>query len=159
MKLKQITFTGPAIDDVDILDRLPSALAELLRQHNGFIQFSGGLHVRGACKRPAWHSLRAAWLGHEAFHRLYSDVNPDDIPFAEDCLGDQYLLREDAVWKLAAETGDVEPQDATLEEFLEQAQDDPAEYLGLHPLLQFQAEGGSLKPGELLASWPPFCTE
>jgi hypothetical protein len=159
MKLEHITYTGPASDDAELLDRLPEELADLLRQINGFIQFHGGLHLRGACKQPAWHSLRAAWLGKEAFHRLYPAVEEDDIPFAEDCLGDQFLLRDDEVWKLSAETGDVESLEVSFDEFLEQAQDDPVEFLGLHPLLQFQQEGGALEPGQLLSSYPPFCTE
>lgn len=58
-----MTFTGPPLDDEDLLARLPAKLAGLLRQVNGFIQFHGGLHVRGACREPAWHSLRDAWDG------------------------------------------------------------------------------------------------
>ena len=36
---------------------------------------------------------------------------------------------------------------------------DPVEFLLLQPLLQYQDEGGTLKPGELLSVYPPFCTE
>jgi hypothetical protein len=159
MKLEHITFTGPAIDDHDLLDQLPKTLANLLQQTNGFIQYHGGLHVRGACKAPAWHSLRAAWLGDEAFYRHYPELTADDIPFGEDCLGDQFFLRDAVVWRLFAETGETESLEVNLSQFMKETQDDPGEELGLHPLLQFQRDGGKLEPGQLLSADPPFCTE
>src|SRR5437016_6339491 len=118
MKLENLNYTGPAIDDPEILAKLPKGLAELLQENNGFIQYHGGLHMRGACKAPDWHSLRDAWLGEHAFHRLYPDVKPDDIPFAEDCLGDQFLLRGGEVWHLYAETGEVEALEANFKQFM-----------------------------------------
>jgi hypothetical protein len=159
MELTFVTFTGPPVDDEEVLSRLPAPLAGLLRQINGFIQFHCGLHVRGACREPAWHSLRDAWLGEQAFHRLYPDVRAEDIPFAEDCLGDQFLLRDGQVCRLLAETGEMEPLGVSLAAFLRAAQADPIEYLDLHPLLRFQQEGGSLEPGQLLATFPPFCVQ
>lgn len=159
MKLDHVTYTGPAVDDPDILAKLPNSLAELLRQINGYIQYHGGLHVRGACIEPRWHSLRDAWEGDTAFHRLYPAVKPSDIPFAEDCLGDQFLLRGGDVWRLYAETGEVESLEVTFKEFLEQVATDAVEFLGFHPLLEYQKDGGQLSPGKLLAAYPPFCTE
>ena len=157
MELKHVTFTGPPLDDEEMLARLSANHAGLLRQINGFIQFEGGLHVRGACRAPAWHSLRDAWEGEAAFHRLYPEVRPEDVPFAEDCLGDQFLLRDGQVWRLWAETGEIESLEVGLGGFFEAVQADPVEYLSLHPLLQFQREGGRLEPGQLLAAFPPFC--
>jgi hypothetical protein len=159
VELNNLTFTGPPLDDEDLLARLPTNLADLLRQINGFIQFQGGLHVRGACGEPAWHSLRDAWDGDAAFHRLYPEVRPDDVPFAEDSLGDQFFLRNRRVWRLAAETGEVESLGVGLGGFFEAVEADPVEFLSLHPLLEFQREGGRLEPGQLLAAFPPFCTK
>jgi hypothetical protein len=159
MKLEHVTYTGPPLDDEDLLARLPSNLAGLLRQLNGFIQFHGGLHVRGACREPAWHALRDAWEGESAFHRLYPEVRPEDVPFAEDCLGDQFLLRDGQVVKLAAETGEVEPLGVGLGGFFQAVEADPAGFLSLQPLIHFQEDGGRLAPGQLLAAFPPFCTK
>jgi hypothetical protein len=159
VELKHVTFTGPPLDDEEMLARLSANHAGLLRQINGFIQFEGGLHVRGACREPAWHSLRDAWEGEAAFYRLYPEVRPEDVPFAEDCLGDQFLLRDGRVWQLAAETGEIESLEVGLGGFFEAVQADPVEYLSLHPLLQFQREGGRLEAGQLLAAFPPFCTK
>jgi hypothetical protein len=157
MKLEHVTFVGPPMDDADILARLPPDFAGLLQQLNGFVQFHGGLHVRGACREPDWHSLRDAWVEENALHRLYPEVRPEDVPFGEDCMGDQFLLREGLVWRLAAETGEMESLGTSFGDFLHSAQADPVEHLSMQPLLQFQQEGGTLEPGQLLASFPPFC--
>jgi hypothetical protein len=159
VELKHRTFTGPPLDDEDLLVRLPADLAGLLRQVNGFIQFHGGLHVRGACRQPAWHSLRNAWDGEAAFHRMYPEVGPEDIPFAEDCLGDQFLLRNGQVWRLAAESGGVESVGVGLAGFFEAVEADTVEFLSLNPLLAFQQDGSRLEPGQLLGAFPPFCTK
>lgn len=158
MQLDHVTYAGPPPDDGDLLARLPTNLAGLLRQVNGFVQYRGGLHVRGACRAPDWHSLGDAWDGDAAFWRLYPDVSESDVPFAEDCLGDQFLLRATVVHKLAAETGEVESLGVGLWDFFAAVAADPVEYLSLHPLLRFEQDGGVLEPGRLLAAYPPFCT-
>jgi len=157
MELQHVTYSGPPIDDEPLLARLPTSLADLLRQMNGFIQLHGGLHVRGACLQPAWHSLREAWAGGSAFHRFYPHVRRKDVPFAEDCMGDQFLLRSGRVYKLAAETGALEPMNVSLAAFFQAVAADPVEFLSLHPLIKFQHDGGRLEPGRLLGAFPPFC--
>lgn len=159
MDLQQITFEGPAVDDWAILEKLPLPLAGLLQKINGLVQFHGGLHLRGACLSPKWHSLRDAWHGPSAFHRSYQSMRSTDIPFGEDCVGDQFFLRDDVVWKLLAETDEARSMDVPFSEFLEQARQDPIEFLGMHPLLQYVNEHGQgLEPGKLLSVYPPFCT-
>lgn len=149
-------YVGPEIDDLEILARLPEEYRRLLEAANGYVAYDGGLHVRGACLLPDWHSLRSAWLGEEAIHRLFSHVSPEDIPFAEDCLGDQFVLRDGLVWKLSAESGDLNALDVTLVDFDVAVRGDPDEFLELGPLHEFRSEGGVLEPGELLSAYPPF---
>jgi len=158
MQLSHVTWKGPAPDDGDILSKLPADLNELLKQINGFIQFHGGLHVRGASLSPGWHSLREAWLGPQAFHRLYAKVRQSDVPFAEDFLGNQFLLRNGKVVLLEGETGEIEPLKLTMKEFFASVARDPVEALELDILMEFQEEGGELRPGELLAVIPPLCS-
>ena len=86
MELPGVTFEGPEIDDPEVFDALPSNVQRLLAQINGVVAFDGGLHVRGACLAPRWHSLRAAWWGPEALHRRYDAVGRDDVPFAQDAV-------------------------------------------------------------------------
>jgi hypothetical protein len=160
MQWSNVTYQGPALDEAAlIVRRLPAELVTLLREQNGFVAFGGGLHVRGVCDQPLWHSLAAVMEGPLALHRLYPSVSETDVPFAQDCLADQLLLRDGTVVRLFAETGNVEPVSADLAEFLSAAQSDPLEFLGLHPLVQFGREGGRLQPGQVLNAYPPFCTK
>ncbi|HWL39985.1 MAG TPA: SMI1/KNR4 family protein [Gemmatimonadaceae bacterium] len=156
MEFQNVTYQGPPIDDPDILAALPIEYRELLENVNGLIAFAGGLHIRGACAAPDWHSLRHACHGPEALHTKFRAARPADLPFAQDAFGNQLLLREDQVWRLAAESGEVEPLGADLLTFLEEACRDPIEYLSLAPLERFRAEGGDLRPGQLLNVDPPF---
>ena len=160
MELAHITYEGPEFDeDSPIIERLPADLIGLLRQINGFVQSEGALHVRGVCAEPRWHSLDLVMDGPLAFHRHYRDVVETDVPFAQDCVADQFLLRGGSVVRLFAETGEMEPLNTDLQTFLARAQGDPVDFLGMHPLLQAQSEGKRLKPGQVLNVYPPFCTE
>ena len=159
MEQSERTFIGAEIIDTDILNRLPEAHRRLLKNENGFILFGGGLHVRGAVLSPEWHSLRKVWFGDLALHRLFPAITETDVPFAQDCLGDQFVLREDTVHKLDAETGTLRNFGMDLEVFLSCARENPVEFLSLQPLQQFQLEGGELRPGQLLSVYPPFIFE
>lgn len=156
--LDQITYQGPPIDDPEIFDRLPQPLRDLLLQVNGYIQQGGGFHVRGACSEPGWHSLREVWTGDLALSRLFPAVQESDVPFAEDCFGDQFLLREERVFMLHAEIGEVEEVAEGLWPFLQGVQENAVEALGLEPFVAYLEDGGELEPGQLLAVRPPFCT-
>lgn len=156
MTFDELTYKGPPVDDPALLDELPPELASLLRQTNGFVAGRGAFHLRGACVAPAWHSLRAAWRGPASFAVRYRSVRPTDIPFAQDALGDQYLLREGTVCRLSAECDEVEPYAASLAEFLERVSADAVRYLVLGPLVAFWGEGGTLAPGKLLSVYPPL---
>lgn len=155
---KHITFRGAPVDDPEMMSRLPADFRQLLTEVNGFIMFDGGLHIRGACLEPDWNSLRKVSEGELALPDLYTRVQYEDIPFGEDCLGDQFLLRDGIVHRLAAETGELSSLNVGLFAFLDEAQKDPVNYLNLQPLLKFQQEQGrSIKPGELLDAYPMFC--
>jgi len=159
MEQSKRTYIGAEITDTDILNRLPESYRRLLRDENGFILFDGGLHVRGAVLSPEWHSLRKVWFGDFALHKIFPAITETDVPFAQDCLGDQFVLRSDLVHKLDAEIGTLENLGMDLEAFLDYARDNPVEFLSLQPLQQFQLEGGELKPGQLLSIYPPFIFE
>lgn len=156
MDLPGLTYRGAALDDIDILDRLPMDLQQLLAQRNGFVAFRGGLHVRGACVEPRWHSLRAAMEGPESFAARFRTVKKDDVPFAQDVFGDQFILREGMVFKLDSYADQLEPVADDLVDFFGKVQQDPIDLLALGHLAQFEASGETLRPGELLMEWPPF---
>jgi hypothetical protein len=159
MDLEPLTYAGPPVDDPEVLNRVPRELQEMLRRHNGWIGHGGGFHLRGACREPAWHSLREAWWGERALWRLFPAVGAVDVPFAEDFLGDQYLLREGQVLRLDAEIGSLGTLPYDLGSLVAAIERDPVATLRLEPLLEFRRLGGVLAPGQLLSVYPPFCTE
>lgn len=146
---ERITWRGAAIDDEETLGAVPVALFEVLREVNGFIIGNGVLHVRGASTVPEWHSLREAWQGENRFAKLYEGLEAEDIPFAQDSFGDQFLLRDGAVWRLFAETGEVEEMAVDLNEFWERVTEDAEGYLNV--------PAADLAPGQLLLAYPPYC--
>lgn len=158
-EIRGVIYTGPELGDGADLEMLPESLQALLQVSNGMIAFDGGLHLRGIGAVPDWHSIDEVWTGEHALHRVYSELLPTDVPFAQDCVGDQYLLRDGKVIKLMAEMGYLEPFAEDLREFLTKACDDPVGYLDLEPLTIFQEDEGELEPGMSLHVYPPFCSQ
>lgn len=97
MPIQYPTWTAGGSDDLALISELPNDLRELIEESGGFILHHGAIHFRGGVLQPEWNSLREAWRGIHALHLLYPEVLPTDIPFAQDQLGDQYLLREGSV--------------------------------------------------------------
>ncbi|HYG39070.1 MAG TPA: hypothetical protein VD908_10635 [Cytophagales bacterium] len=157
MKLIGITYRGPEMDDIGTFNALPSDLKVFIKEANGLIAFKGGLHIRGCCKEPLWHSINEVWTGKSAFWKNYPDILDIDVPFAQDCMGDQFLIRGSKVIKLNCENGEVTELQMQLWNFFEEIEKDPILFLGMHPLIQFEMEGGKLEPGNLLSAYPPFC--
>ena len=151
-------FFGPDIDDRDTFERLPPALQTILEDTNGFVLLGGGFHLRGACSTPTWHALRRAWEGPMALHRLFKNITPQDIPFAQDAVGDQFILRQGQVHRLWAETGILEDMQMPLGDFFDQIDEDPMGFLDLGPLDLFHEDGDKLPLGHLLHVYPPLCT-
>jgi hypothetical protein len=150
MVLTGVTFLGPETHDSHTLDRLPDALKALLTEVNGFVAYRGGLHIRGACDMPSWHSIDAVWSGVFSLHGLYDAVLPSDVPFGQDYRGHQLLLRENVVWRLDTSNGQLTCLDFDLDGFLTAARCDPVDFLGLQPLRGFLNGGGMLRPGHVL---------
>lgn len=149
LDLSGVTWRGPEIDDPKILRDVPEDLYQLLRQVNGFILRHGALHVRGGCAAPDWHSLRRVWRGEQAFHEAYHAVRPEDVPFAQDLFGDQFLLRRGVVWRLFAETGEMEEAADSLGEFMARINEDIDAFLNVGD--------ARVEPGQLMLAYPPFC--
>ncbi len=159
MEFKGVTYTCTQIEDQQLFDDLPTVLQDFYHDLNGLVAFNGGLHIRGCVVNPKWHSLFEAWKGNNALHKSYEALTINDIPFAQDCLGEQYILKGDYVYRLNTELDELEDLELYFEEFIENCIEDPVDFLSLHPLIQFHNEDGQLQPGELLNSYPPFCIE
>jgi hypothetical protein len=152
MDIPGITWKGESIDDVEILPDLPPDLVHILSQTNGFILHEGALHVRGASLTPEWHSIRIAWHGPNSFCILYPDVRSSDIPFAQNQVGDQFLIREGKILQLFAETGEIEPVAVSLQEFFSRVSQDIEGFLNV-------GLSHRMNPGQLIQAFPPFCFE
>lgn len=159
MELRDVIYEGPGLDDSTLLTHLPIQYRDILEQVNGFVQLYGGLHIRGICSEPLWHSLHEVWHGQHALSELYNSIKPTDIPFGQDAAGDQFILRNDIVHRLRAETDELESLACDFLTFLERAQDDPVNYLRLQPMLRFYNQGNHLEPGQLINIYPPFCSK
>ena len=93
--------------------------------------------------------MRTAWFGPNAFHVLYDDVCPSDIPFAQDQLGDQFLIRAGVVLRLFAETGEIERLADSLQDFFGKVSSDIEGFLNV-------GLSRKMEPGQLLHAYPPF---
>lgn len=156
--LSTASFVGGTPDDGVVLVKLPRDYRNFLHSINGCVVFGGGLHIRGASTQPDWHSLGRVWMGEDSLSEMYSEVSADYVPFAQDCLGNQFLLRSDSVLKLHGETGEVEDLRIGWREFFTTTAANPNRFLTLQHLDRFKSEGGSLDPGQLLSVYPPLCT-
>lgn len=159
MNFAESAYLGPNEYDFNVLNRLPKELSVLLLRNNGLILYQGGFHLRGACVTPDWHSLGKVWAGDFALHKLFHKVEESDIPFAQDCFGNQFILRDDAVYRLISEEGRLVNLDTDLQTFFVRSQDDPENFLSLDLWFRFQKGGGRLPPGQLLNVYPPLCTQ
>lgn len=159
MSLPNTNYIGPPIEDEGLFERLPIALQDFMNKNNGVIAFGGGLHIRGLCSDPKWHSLRHFWEGPDALHRYYRSLTEDDIPFGEDCIGYQFLLRNDSVHRLNTEVDKLTNLHLSFEDFLSAAISKSDEVLHEKPLYEFEKAGGILRPGQLLNIYPPYCSE
>ncbi len=157
MKLQGVTYRHSIIEDWTTFKATPARFQDFLKQTNGIIAFKGGLHIRGCCHEPAWHSIDHYISGQVAFWKIYPDVLDIDIPFAQDCMGDQFLFRGEKVYKLSLETGILSFFDYDFYGFLEAIDNNPIEFLGMYPLVQHEMDGKELLPGQLLQAYPPLC--
>jgi hypothetical protein len=159
LDIPHLIYSGPPIEDAAILDRVPPVLQLALRARNGCVAYRGALHVRGACLDPVWHSLRTACEGPTAFPALYPTLSPDDIPFAEELFGDQFVLRGGRVLRLIAETGELDTTAESIESWFERVLDDVAGLLGYEPTDALARVGGQVGAGQLVSVFPPFVVD
>lgn len=116
------------------------------------ILYNGGLQIRSEGAEEKLLDVNTFLEGDLSLSKLYPAVLPDDYPIAQDCFGDQFLLRNESVIKLSAESGDIEEYNCTWEEFIGWVKESPYDRLDLPEDLKLEA-------GKLLFAYPPFCTK
>lgn len=150
-EFNDITYIGQEIDDFNTLEILPEYLRHFFANQNGLIAYHGGFHIRGCVINPLWHSLGYVWFGDLNLSNLFDCISQNDIPIAQDCFGDQYLIRDNSIIRLSAEIGDLEFLNLHFHDFLKKVQVDPISMLNIENIEQFK-----LKNGQLLSVFPPF---
>ncbi|RYD31964.1 MAG: hypothetical protein EOP85_22225 [Verrucomicrobiaceae bacterium] len=150
MEIEDTTWKAGGTTDHALLAELPAELQAIIGPSGGFILHHGAIHFRGCVAEPEWNSLRAAWQGETSLASLYPVIGAADIPFAQDQMGDQYLLRGETVLRLDAETGELAPFAESLLKFMEGIGNDIQEYLNV-------GLAHELEPGKGLLAYPPFC--
>jgi len=151
MKLSNITWQAGESTDLKMLKSLPVELRELVSSTGGFIVHHGAIHFRGCAEEPKWNSLRELYWGDSSLKTKYQQIDLDDIPFAHDQVGDFYLWRNEEIFHLDAETGEVSKFEHSLERFLGGIEENIEEYLNI-------SLDRRLEPGRALHAYPPFCT-
>jgi hypothetical protein len=148
----EINYWGQDIDDFDTLEILPEYLKAFFLKQNGFIAFKGGLHIRGCVKEPRWHSLKEIWFGNNKLSNLFDSIETNDIPIAQDCFGDQFVIRNGGLWLLHSETDYMTDLGIDFIQFIQQVFINSSKFLNIENI---QCLG--LKPGQLINVVPPFC--
>jgi hypothetical protein len=152
--ITNLDYIGQTIDDLDTFDILPDYLKNFYHKLNGFIAFQGGLHVRGCSIEPGWHSLREIWFGEFKLSRLFDSIEANDIPIAQDCFGDQFVIRMGHLWLLHSETDEITDLEIDFDQFIEQSFSATPRFLNIHNIQNLK-----LKPGQLINVVPPFCID
>lgn len=156
MNLPNITYRNQTIEDRTTYNSLPSELKEFYQLCNGLVALNGGVQFRGCLKEPKWISLYDIWKGPSKLVGVYESVKQTDIPIAQDAFGDQYFYRNGTIWKLNGESGYIESQKCTLEQFIINIENNPYDYLSLHQIYELREMDIKLKNGEMMNVYPPF---
>lgn len=159
VEFKGIIYMNQECDNPELVDNLPLEMKAFYKEVNGLVAYNGGFQIRQIGTGPTWNSLENYWTGENALHKIYSNLSPDDIPFAQDCMGDQYVFRGGSVWQLLTETGDLDDLELEFDEFIDEVIEDPVEFLALYPLIDFLDAGKELEVGQLLVPNIPFSEE
>ncbi|MEM1221806.1 MAG: hypothetical protein AAGH40_03520 [Verrucomicrobiota bacterium] len=151
MKLSNITWEAGSSTDIPMLNNLPKELHDLVADSGGFIVHHGAIHFRGCTEAPKWNSIREVYWGDGSLKMKYPQIDVDDIPFAHDQVGDFYLWRNEEIFHLDSETGDVSRFEHSFDLFIKGIEENIEEYLQI-------SLDRRLEPGRALHVYPPFCT-
>ncbi|QSE98990.1 SMI1/KNR4 family protein [Fulvivirga lutea] len=153
MEFTGIIYHNTDISDKSTFDKLPKELQDFFSQVNGIIAYNGGLQIRGCINEPEWISLEAIWSD---LHKTYDCLTKEDIPFAQDAFGDQFIWRNGHIHRLSAEFGELEDLELDFSSFLEKETENPVDFLMLESFNQLYDSDIRLSPGQLMNVYPPF---
>lgn len=144
-----VTYIGEPINDIDTFCLLPEYLKSVLKEMNGFSVRNNTYHIRGCVHFPDWHSLNEVWKGKTRLSNLFDSIKDDDIPIAQDCTGNQFIIRQDKMFMLDVETGNIVDWEMDFPEFLNQITE-----LCYDELTDDNFNGLELEPGYVFSFYP-----
>ncbi len=134
--------------------RIRPQLEELLERRNGFYAFSSALHVFPAVSSFSRVGLEQ-WNAPELWRAEYGASASGALFFAQDLVGGQFCIADDAVHKFDPETGERTHVADSIEEWAFRVLGDETQTLW--PLAEeWYRRYGDLKPGQRLAPKVPF---
>ena len=145
------------ITDTATYNAMPKEIQELLSKMNGVRLLDGGLTFYNCTREKVWNALLFAIAGDRALYKTYDQLLPNDLPFAIDCFGDQYIWRQGIVFHLTGDSGEVRSLDFTLDQFIEGISTNPIDFLNLAPFIELtQNRQTTLNQDQLFGVYPPF---
>jgi hypothetical protein len=154
--------SGALGDGVEPADRaiLPGGrtfdeLLALLKRRDGFYAFESALHVFPLRTTADSYGL-IDWNAADLWRGEYATMADGYLFFAEDLFGEQFALKDDAVWRFNPETGTADNIADTVADWARRILDDYDAETG-HPLAhQWQTQHGQLGPRQRLMPRKPF---
>lgn len=136
--------------------RCPNKLKALLEMRNGFIAFESALVVFPTRKSKGVPGI-LEWNDLNGWRNVYQDVvSPEDLCFAHDLFGGQFVITKSGVIHMDPETGHVMPYADSIEGWAERLLDHYAEDTAWGLGHEWQMIHGSLPPHMRLLPKLPF---
>jgi hypothetical protein len=161
---KLVSLTGPALVDAPpilsvratrLAGRRADELLALLRERNGFYAYESALHVFPATEKTGVMDLDQ-WNSDELWRKEYGSMADRCLFFAEDAFGQPFVLRDDRVFTMESENGELEEIAEDLEGWARWILDDPDFATGYPLAREWQEMRGPLAPGKRLFPGVPF---
>jgi hypothetical protein len=146
---KIITYKGEPINDWITFNRLPGCVQDFLIEINGFTVRNNVYHIRGCVNSPDWHSLNEVWHGETKLSDLFNSVSPYDIPIAQDCTGNQFIIRQNRMYMLDVETDSLVLMKINFQEFIRQIAE-----LSYDELQDSNMQNVEVAPGQHFSYYP-----
>lgn len=127
----------------------------LLHCENGFLAFSGALHIFPTPQARSGYDLER-WNATDLWRDAYGDlVDEETVFFAEDAFGEQFCFHHGQIFRFQAETGDLQPVADTLNDWAAIILERPEVETGCD-LVRAWAQHGPLGADQRLAPRMPF---
>lgn len=132
-----------------------TSLVSLLGIKNGFYAFESALHIYSTKSGGQEHNI-IKWNSTELWRNEYGKLTEGCVFFAEDVFGNQFCLKDNSLYVFDAETGELEPFAASLDDWAGKILADYSLWTGHKLAHEWQQLHGPLPIGSRLLPKIPF---